>query len=305
MYVIKHVPEDFLVNEVSTVKPVNEGDFLYFRLLKKDVTTLAALQRISVALRIPFKNLSFAGIKDKRAITEQTCSVRGVSRDRLELLALENIKLEFLGYGDEPVHLGDLEGNKFKIVVRNIDNLPQISPRFRNLFGEQRFSTRNADIGRHIVKREFEQAARTIAELYPVKIQSYLEKNDWVGAIHCIPRKLLLLFVHAYQSLLWNKAASVSRADKLPIVGFGSVIADDVTKNILKEENLRPSDFVIKEIPELSAEGSVRDVLAEAKDLKVGSLESDEFFPGRKKVVLEFFLPKGSYATEFIRQAFL
>ncbi|HLF54993.1 MAG TPA: tRNA pseudouridine(13) synthase TruD [Candidatus Nanoarchaeia archaeon] len=305
MYVIKHIPEDFLVNEVSTVKPENEGDFLYFRLLKKDITTFAALQRISVALRVPLKSLSFAGIKDKKAITEQTCSVRGVSRDRLERLAFENMKLEFLGFGDEPVHLGDLEGNKFKIVVRSLDNLPQISSKFRNLFGEQRFSTRNADIGRHIVKREFEQAARTIAELYPVKVQSFLDKNDWVGAIRSIQRKVLLLFVHAYQSLLWNKAVSVSKAEKLPIVGFGSIVTDEVTKNILKEENLRPSDFVIREIPELSAEGSERDVWVEARDLKVGNLESDEFFSGKKKVVLEFFLPKGSYATEFIRQSFL
>jgi tRNA(Glu) U13 pseudouridine synthase TruD len=172
------------------------------------------------------------------------------------------------------------------------------------LFGEQRFSTKNAEIGKLLVKRDFEKAALLIAKLHSgiKRIYVHLNQRDYIGALRCLPRKLLLLFVHAYQSLLWNKAAMLSNEEVLPIVGFGSEVNDAVTKKILVEENLKPQDFVIREIPELSPEGSERNVWVEAKDLKVSKLQPDEFFPGKKKVTLEFFLPKGSYATEFIRQ---
>ena len=302
MYVIKHVPEDFVVEEISTVRPQQQGKFTYFGLLKKDYTTLEALQRTAAALHLPFKHFSCAGNKDRRAVTTQICSVYGAPN--LERLKLKDISVKSIGFGDEPIHIGQLEGNRFKITIRNLDKMPNFVPRFHNLFGEQRFSTKNADIGRHIVKREFEQAARTIAELFTniPKLQDCIAKSDWIGALRSIPRKLLLLFVHSYQSLLWNKAASVSKAEKLPIVGFGTSVHDDVTKEILREESISPRDFVIKQLPEATAEGAERAVWAEAKDLKLGNLEDDELFPGKKKVIVEFFLPKGSYATEFIQQ---
>lgn len=300
MYLIKHFPEDFVVYEVSAVKTNASGKFLYFHLLKKDISTIEALRRLSVVWHIPFGSLSCAGIKDKKAVSEQICSVYGVARERVEQTVLQNIKITFLGYGDEPVHLGQLEGNKFRIVVRNLDNLPKIVPKFRNLFGEQRFSVSNADIGRHIVRREFKEAVDLIINLYP-NIQ--LQGSDYVGALRRLPRRLLLFFIHAYQSLLWNKAAMLSNADVLPIVGFGTEVNDDITVQILADEKLKPSDFVIRELPEASAEGSERAVWVEAKDLLVGKLEPDECFNGKNKVQLEFFLPKGCYATEFLRQA--
>jgi tRNA pseudouridine13 synthase len=305
MYVIKHVPEDFVVEEVSAIKP-SEGSFAYFTLWKRYIATLDAMEKLAFALKLPSKEIACAGNKDKVAVTTQVCSAHNVSKDRLEKLSFVDMKISFIGYGPEPVHLGDLEGNKFRIIVRNLDNLPKISSKFRNLFGEQRFSTNNAEIGKLLVKRDFEKAALLIAKLHPgvKRIYAHLNQRDFIGALRCLPRKLLLLFVHAYQSQLWNKAAMLSNEEILPIVGFGSEVKDEVTKKILAEEKLSPRDFIIKELPEVSAEGSERNVWAEAKDLEVGELQKDEHFKGKSKVILEFFLPKGSYATEFIRQSF-
>lgn len=49
-------------------------------------------------------------------------------------------------------------------------------------------------------------------------------------------------------------------------------------------------------------EGSSRKALVEVKDLEVNPLEKDELNPGKKKVVLKFFLTKGSYATMVIKK---
>lgn len=298
MYVIKHFPEDFVVVEDSSAE-LSEGSFVVFRLWKRGVSTVEACRRISNILG---SQVFCAGLKDKNAVTEQVCSVRSL-KSRVVGLSFPDMKLSVMGARKEPVHVGDLRGNYFRIVVRNVDVVPEIKSRFRNLFGEQRFSSKNVEIGRLIVKRDFEKAVLLISEIMSVNNSQFVARRDWLGALRCVPRKVLVLFVHAFQSWLWNKAALLSDEEVLPIVGFGSHELGEITERILAEENVKSSDFVIRELPELSAEGGERSVWACADNLKV-SVEDDDVFYGKKKVILEFFLSKGCYATEFIRQNF-
>lgn len=306
MYVIKHVPEDFAVTELSEVKDEGDGKFSIFRLKKRDLTTYEAVSRLAKFWRVNIGDISCAGNKDRQGVTSQVCSVKGLKKEIVESIDDSMMSAEFLGRRKEPVHTGELVGNKFCLVVRNIDSIPVIKARFVNLFGEQRFSKRNAAIGRAIVKRDFKDAARMIMDDTPSlapKMKVLVDKNDFIGALRLVQRKLLLLFVHAYQSELWNKVAESSKSDVWPLVGFDTVI-DDSIRDVLREEGITPRDFVIKEFPEVSCEGGQRKVFAEAAGVKFSDLSDDEFFPDKKKFTIEFMLPKGSYATEFIRQLF-
>jgi tRNA pseudouridine13 synthase len=111
--------------------------------------------------------------------------------------------------------------------------------------------------------------------------------------------------VHAYQSRLWNEVVKdcldIGFEGKVPIIGFGIDIKDEKLKKIINEklekEQITFRDFIIKQIPELSSEGSEREMFVEVKDFKV--LEKGD---GRVKV--SFFLPKGSYATVAIDEIF-
>jgi tRNA pseudouridine13 synthase len=311
---LKQLPEDFVVREISTITPGKEGKYTYFLLRKRNHTTLDALQHIAFAMHAPLSWFGCAGNKDKVAITEQVCSVASIPSESLKRLALAGIELIILGKGDKPVSLGDLKGNEFEIVVRDIDKLPERKTQFVNLFGEQRFSTNNAAIGKAIVKREFENAATLILLTKSHASQEVhdmlaAQPKNYLAALRKLPLRLLRLYVHSYQSLLWNEiskeyAATHDNKIKLPIVGFGTV-PDRQLGEILKREKITPRDFVIKELPELSSEGTERDVFAEASNLHMGALENDELNLGRKKVKLTFTLPPGSYATEFVRQLLL
>jgi len=307
MYVIKHVPEDFAVTEISEVKDEGEGKFSIFRLKKRDLTTYEAVSRLSKLWRVNINDISCAGNKDRQGVTSQVCSVKGVKKELIDSLSDSMMSAQFLGVRKEPVHTGELVGNKFCLVVRNVDAVPEIKSKFVNLFGEQRFSKRNSSIGRAIVRRDFKDAVKMIMEdnlaLAP-KMKIFVDKNDFVGALRLVQRKLLLLYVHAFQSELWNKAAKNSYKDVLPLIGFDSNVDDALVRGVLSEEGITPRDFVVKEIPEVSCEGSQRKVFAEAAGIKVSELSDDEFFPQKKKFTIEFMLPKGSYATEFIRQLF-
>jgi tRNA pseudouridine13 synthase len=45
-----------------------------------------------------------------------------------------------------------------------------------------------------------------------------------------------------------------------------------------------------------------RQTVVKPDQLKASPPEPDDFYPGRKKLVLSFFLPPGSYATMLIKR---
>lgn len=293
---IKQSPEDFYVRELISLDTKDSGRFLYFKLKKLDLTTPEAIKRVAIALSAKTKDFNYAGLKDRVAVTEQFVSWKGGSKARLQSVKLKGIDLEFVGFADKPIHLGQNEGNFFCIVVRDVSAIPEINPKFLNLYGEQRLKENNAEIGRALVKKDFKAAADLL------KRQAHIsDYSDPIAAIRTVPKKLLALMVHSFQSYLWNKAAILwsEKTDDniaLPVVGFGSEDIDEITAAILKEEGVFPRDFIIRELPDISSEGDKRNLFAYAKDLKVEKKGNS--------VVLEFSLPKGSYATELVRQGF-
>jgi len=324
-YIIKQQPEDFVVKEISNVKLGNDGEYLVFRMRKKDYTTEKAVQQIADSLHIDRKRIGYAGAKDSKAITEQSISIKGVGKGKVESLSLKDIDLEFLGHGKEPISLGDLEGNSFEVIVRNIKKKPKIVNRVVNYFGEQRFSKNNAEIGKAIIKKDFKKAVDRILDSIgrdEEKVMEHLKKNkdDFVGALKKMPWKTLNMYIHAYQSKIWNETAREllekkhsptlnSGAIKLPLIGFATEIQNKAVKKIidriLQNEDVTQNDFVIRAIPDLSSAGNERDLYVEVKDMTIGELEDDELNQGKKKVRISFSLGKGSYATEVIKALFV
>lgn len=336
MYKLKQLPEDFIVTEISLIEKEKstQGKYLYFWMSKKGKNTIDVVQELAKVLRIKEKQIGFAGSKDKHAVTKQLISFAGVSKVNVEKIKINDVSLEFYGSGSKPISLGDLEGNNFEIVIRNLESekIEKISV-VENYFDEQRFSERNVEIGRCLIKKDFAKAAKLIEDR---KIEEYLERKpkDFVGAIKFLPVRLLRMYVNAYQSYLWNKTVAlylekngkvlkkvpysqgelvfVSNPDDfkdltIPLIGFGYetfpyMQVQGIIEEMMAEEQLSYSDFIIKQIPELTLEGELRNVFVEVKDLNIGRKNKDELHPGKKKVKVSFTLPKGSYATMAVRR---
>ena len=327
---IKHILEDFAVQEITNVrksKGKSKGRYCYFWLEKKNMTTQDALDKISRVLHA--KKIGFAGNKDKRAVTKQLCSVENVLKERLESVRVQGITITFYGYGEEPISLGDLRANRFTIVVRDVDVgciLKKMST-IVNYFDEQRFSEHNVDVGKALVKKNWKRAVEIIEQGH----YRYRKMNNDVATLRTIPLKLLQLFVHSYQSKLWNDtvASFIERQvkfdrvaysvghlafpvgrlanKKIPLVGFDTAIKDGKIKTIVDDimmrEQLTFRDFIMREIPELTVESRLRDIVVRLGKFKV-SEGNDELFKGKKKFTLSFELPKGSYATMAVKQLF-
>ena len=306
---IKERPEDFVVEEMI-VLDCSGGYYSYWQLKKTNLNTLEAVQRIAEKLGIPFKYIKYAGNKDKRAVTTQYISIYKAAKERVR--SLQDLELSFVGLGKEPIHLGQHHGNIFRITVRDAEDAElNISP-CPNYFGTQRFSKNNVEVGRAIIKREWSKAAHAVSNK---DVQEYLRvhPHDYVGALKQLPKQLLRLYIHSYQSHMWNKTAKRCIAEcelsfAIPIIGFGTGILDDdiskIVKEVIQEENIVPRDFIIRELPEFSSEGGERELWMQVTDLKLGRHEPDELHHGKKKMVVEFTLPKGSYATVLIEHLF-
>ena len=186
---IKTKPEDFVVEEISILEPADEGKFHFVELKKRDVSTLEALRVISRFLKIPLKEIGFAGLKDRYAVTTQYLTVpvsyeiadscfrftgKWQQVDSLNWSRESGFCIKVLGKVDRPLTLGDLRANRFTITVQNFEkNLRERFYRnyeivkrygFPNYFGEQRFGSvksRDDFVLRYLLKGDYEGALRS------------------------------------------------------------------------------------------------------------------------------------------------
>lgn len=315
-YAIKVLPEDFKVVELFPELSLKEsGMYSYWKLWKRNLTSLDALQVLADFLKVPVSRFAFAGQKDKFAVTEQTISAFNIPVQILAEFSSPDVAVSFVGYADVPVYLGQLLSNSFEIVVRNVQARPKLLKRFVNFFGEQRFSDDNSAVGKAFVKGNLEVASLIVAKSNSfVGEHLALHPRDFVGALRLVDKRLLRLYVHAYQSSLWNRGVELflqSAPDyrgSFPLVGFGTELEntpyESVVNGLLSDEGITLRSFVISSLPDISSEGDLRDVFVEFSDLDISRLSSDELHDGAKRCTLKFTLPKGCYATEVVRQLF-
>jgi tRNA pseudouridine13 synthase len=262
------------------------------------------------------------------------------------------------------IKIGYLEGNRFRIVVRDLDKKDaiKISNKIRgldwfpNYFGPQRFGSlrgNNVKIGKLILKRKFEDAVWAIltdigakessdvrfareklskeknfisaAGYFPnyLKLEkgtlNYLSRNpgDFVGAIKKAERKNMLMFVHSVQSKIFNEILEIALSEGIDftkkglesciLAGYKTRFYDgrlgEIEREVLENHGLQLNDFDVGEIPYLRIKGSFRKAVVKVDGLEI-SVEDDEIFPSSRKIVLNFTLPSGVYATTFLEKFF-
>ncbi|GIU69276.1 MAG: tRNA pseudouridine(13) synthase TruD [Candidatus Woesearchaeota archaeon] len=310
--IIKKLPEDFIVEEIP-LSFSGFGEYAIYRLTKINYNTESAINYLCKNLRINKKNIKYAGLKDKHALTTQYISIYKDSGKLM--LNNDDLKLEFVSFNNEPLSLGHLIGNKFKIIIREIteEELRLFNEKiseefvFPNYFDDQRFSQNNLEIGISILKRDFKRAC----ELLNLEAK----ENNYVNCLRNVPLKTLLLYIHSVQAYFFNleltqkiikmgdyylrkyrhgtlaflKKRNYEESLSINLVGF------DNDNPILKEKGLSSKDFIIKQFPELSVEGIERKCFIKTNiNYKIND----------KEIYLEFFLPKGSYATMLIKALF-
>ncbi len=222
---LRQSPADFRVEEREAFKtqPVDAdtGDYphLVFRATLDNWDTNDFVNLLSNRLGISRERISWAGTKDKRAVTTQLFSIDGSSADQLP--EIDDVQYEVVGRAGRPILFGDLAGNRFELVVRNPPNPAVVTETTSqlqefagdgegktqgmvgvpNYFGQQRFGSKRPvthKVGLAIVRGDWEEAVLQYvgnpSEREPEETQKARqlvdETRDWKQALESFPNHL-------------------------------------------------------------------------------------------------------------------
>jgi tRNA pseudouridine13 synthase len=115
---LKRLPEDFQVEELCTVSPSSQGRFTLYRLTKRGLGTLEAVEAIARRWNVASRRISVGGLKDRHAVTVQYLTI---VEGPLRPIRQSNVDLEPLGYLPYPYGPQHFRGNRFRLVVRDLD----------------------------------------------------------------------------------------------------------------------------------------------------------------------------------------
>ncbi|HML05625.1 MAG TPA: tRNA pseudouridine(13) synthase TruD [Methanobacterium sp.] len=392
--------EDFYVEEIPESEPSGEGTNTWFFIEKIGRETLDVVLDIARELHIDRKRMGFAGMKDKRAVTRQwICVVNGDPEEIKELEEkLYKVKILKIMQNEKKLRIGQLIGNKFKLLIRETENPEEDVKIARevlaelerngvpNYFGWQRFGSKRPNthvVGKMMLENDLKKVVDAyIGNPYPEepehikevrqmyddgKLQeafesmprgmryekmmlktllkemkkkkvddiSDLDEDSYKWAIESLPKPLKRMFVHAYQSYLFNKA--VSERAKLGIDKYveGDIIIDNeehLVHEFGDEINQRIKNFEVHptaplfgskvplaggelgemeqkildeegvtledfKVPKMPRLGSHG--LRRAMRFKIWDVKAEATDEG---VFVEFSIPKGCYATAVLRE---
>ena len=204
---LKCQPDDFRVEELTEAHPGQAGRFTFYRLSKRDIGTIEAVEAICRRWNLSNRQVHYAGLKDRHAATVQYLTIAdGPSRDMRTSL----FELEPIGRLARPYTSGQLVGNRFELVLRDLDapesaraleaigDIPAVG--LPNYFDDQRFGSvgRSGEfVAAAWLRGDHERALRlAMAEPNPSdRSATKAEKSilrtrwgDWAEAKRLLPR---------------------------------------------------------------------------------------------------------------------
>lgn len=194
---IKQLPEDFSVREITSLEISKEKKpYAIFILEKKGMENFQALAQIARKFKISVREIGYAGLKDKHALTRQYISIpTKYCKKNKHPVHENNLSLKRVGYSDEELKIGSLSGNKFKICIRDIqevdfENFAKNADSARkygvpNYYDTQRFGSVNRGdfIAKCLILKDYEKALRIFLqpkrkELSKLKkLKRFLQEN--------------------------------------------------------------------------------------------------------------------------------
>lgn len=256
---IKESPEDFIVSEIPAYEPCGSGEHLYLTFEKRGITTLEAIRRIAGRLKVPERDVGYAGMKDAAGITRQTISLQGTKPESALSLQLDGISICSAIRHSNKLKPGHLKGNRFQVTIRGVsltaaESTAAVLEILRqrgvpNYFGHQRYGAQGNShlVGAAMLRGDWQGAVDCLIGVpdavrdadWRAAISAY-QRGDLPEALQCLPRHCRterdILQRLAARPEAWEKAFSVvhPRLKKLYLSAFQSALFDKVVEQRLE-----------------------------------------------------------------------
>lgn len=324
---IKKKPEHFVVEEIPIYEPCGKGDHLYINLTKKNLTSKEIQKKLTQLFNLSEVCIGFAGMKDKHAVTTQTYSIKfGIIDDKFTKEVVKTIeknipiKVNWAKLHNNKIKAGHLLGNKFKIIISEIkipiDEALEISREIvnkikktgiPNFYGPQRFGFDgdNWKRGLSIIKGELKTrdlwSKRFLISSYQSYLCNvYLAKRVESGNFEKILKgDIAKKYDTGGLFVVKDKEAEQKRYDNHEISFTGPIYGPEMWEaedesGKFEKEILKDSGVTIEDIKKAGSNGTRRLGRLLVDDIKIKKV--------REGLQLEFFLPKGAFATNVLRE---
>lgn len=310
-------PEDFRVDEQLDFIPEGQGEHLWLRVEKRNLTTLEVVRQLSRLCSVGQRDIGYSGMKDRVAVTRQWLSVHLPGRQAPEGLAgaLAELGIQVLEQARHPRKLkrGVHRTNHFQLrlsgdAVQREDFTARWEALCRhgvpNYFGHQRFGA----------------GARNLQRAQAVLAKGWRKRDDRQG-----------MMLSTARSFLFNELLSVRlqegswccplAGDTLMLEGTQSVFAvDSVDKTLIERAaamDLHPTgvlwgvgelaqgvaakyETMLRQRHPALCEGLEKSGVKRAQRALRACLISPSITHEDNAVLLSFALPRGSFATAVI-----
>ncbi len=324
--VIRSQPSDFQVDELQVFKPSGQGEHVWLHIQKISQNTDWVAGQLAKIAEVSRRDVSFAGMKDRHAVTTQWFSVQMPGRNAPDWQAQlpDGILLLNEKRHDRKLKRGTLEGNQFKLLIRDFkgseDELKDAVKRITeqgipNYFGEQRFGFYQADKNAYTNILKAEQWFKS-----EIKVKSKQQRSIYLSAARS------WIFNHILSERVeagtWNQAI---QGDVYMLDGTKSCFFEDLDDSIVERVqllqlhptgalwgrgNLR-SNATVKESEQAQSQRFTtlskglenKGLKQERKALRLVVKDLNySWLEDKKSVSLSFSLPAGAFATSVLAE---
>ena len=307
---------DFVVKEQLGYDMSGDGEFVAVKVRKTDCNTLFVGEQLAKFAGISARNMSYAGLKDRKAVTEQWFSLQmpGQQTPDLSQFSLEGVEILEVTRHQRKIRIGSLQGNHFEILLRNVEETDELKVRldflakngFPNYFTEQRFGRDGNNLTQALRwangeikikdrnKRSFYLSAAR-SEIFNLIVSKRMELNlaqqILVGAVLHLNGSHSWFVVDEWEDLaqLQQRLAQQDVLLTAPLIGEEEKSAVDFEHEIFAQHQAL---FALMRQERMKA--ARRPILMQPQQFQW------QFEPNGLR--LQFDLPAGSYATALIRE---
>jgi tRNA pseudouridine13 synthase len=311
---LRAVPEDFIVIEDLAFEPSDDGEHAFLRIQKTGENTEFVARQLARFADVRQRDIGFAGLKDRHAVTSQWFSVWLPGKIDPDWTAFEsdNIKVLQSIRHARKLKRGALSGNRFKITVRDwhgdqaatIKQLEAIKVHgIANYYGEQRFGHGGNNINKALAMFQGTKVAREQRSIYLSAVRSFLFNQILAqrvvdGTLSQALDGDIYRFDRSHSTF-----AAQPDMDTQQRLDANAIHPTGVLWGMAKQMVLNAVEqAVIDQYPEM-AQGLVAcGVEMDRRALRINVPDLQWQFVGDDVLILEFSLPAGSYATAVLRQ---
>lgn len=308
---------DFIVREELGYPLAGEGEFVAVKVRKTNANTLFVGEQLAKFVGISAKNMSYAGLKDRHAVTEQWFCLHLAGKETPDFSAFECEGVEILEVTrhNRKIRTGALEGNYFELLLRDVEETDELKQRlnqvqavgFPNYFTEQRFGRDGHNLT---------QAQRWASGEISVKDRK--KRSFYLSAARSEVFNLVVS-----QRIADHQMQTVLLGDYLQLAGSNSFFEVKAEDLVQSQQRLDENDVLLTAplIGENSLEqkGNEREKAIVAQHENLISLMKKERMNAARRAILckpqdlhwqfepkglrlTFFLNSGSYATGLVRE---